>query len=181
MLNRLVLLDSSVLINLLATRQAGDILRVLSSGAGIRRAVEAEALFLRGENPSDVPERVCLAPLIDAGVLERFDLENDAEKAAYVDLAADLEDGEAMTLAIAHGRGLATATDDRKARRIAAERYGKSLALVRTTEILRAWVQVSSVDDATLRGVLNRIESIARFRPANDDPLRDWWVAAGLR
>jgi hypothetical protein len=84
-----------------------------------------------------------------------------------------------MTLAIAHGRGLAAATDDRKARRIAAERYGSSLVLVRTTEILRAWVQVSSVDDATLRGVLKRIELVARFRPANDDPLREWWEAAG--
>jgi hypothetical protein len=100
--------------------------------------------------------------------------------AMYVELAADLEDGEAMTLAIAHGRGLAAATDDRKARRIAAERCGGSLVLVRTTEILRAWVQVSSVDDATLRGVLRRIESIARFRPANDDPLRDWWAEAAL-
>ena len=180
MLNRLVLLDSSVLINLLATRQAGDILRALRSGVGICTAVEAEALFLRGENPSDVPERICLGPLIDAGVLGRLDLENDAEKAVYVDLAADLEDGEAMTLAIAHGRGLAAATDDRKARRNAAERCGCSLVLVRTTEILRAWVQVSGVDDAMLRGVLKRIELIARFRPANDDPLRDWWAEAGL-
>ena len=180
MLNRLVLLDSSVLINVLATRQVCDILRVLSSGAGICTAVEAEALFLRGENPSDVPERVCLGPLIDAGGLGRLDLESDAEKEMYVDLAADLEDGEAMTLAIAHGRGLAAATDDRKARRIAAERCGNSLVLVRTTEILRDWVQVQSVDDATLRGVLKRIESIARFRPANDDPLRDWWANAAL-
>lgn len=179
MLNKFVLLDSSVLINLLAARQESDILRFWSGRVGICTAVEAEALFLRGENPSDVPERVCLGPLIEAGVLGRPDLENDAEKAAYVDLAADLEDGEAMTLAIAHERGLAAATDDRKARRIAAERYGNSLVLVRTTEILYAWVQAANVDDVTLRAVRRRIEAIARFRPANDDPLRDWWAEAG--
>jgi hypothetical protein len=134
---------------------------------------QAAALCAAGTTASALHDR-----RISAGLLMRVDLEDDAEKAAYVDLAAELEDGEAMTIAIAAVRGFAVATDDRKARRIAAQRYGNSLVLVRTTEILRAWVLDACVDDATVRTVLNRIETIARFRPANDDPLRDWWDQA---
>jgi predicted nucleic acid-binding protein len=178
MLDRLALLDSSVVINVIATRQAPEILRALRGGVGICTAVGAEVLFLRSGSPSDPPERISLDPLIGDRLLMRVGLEHEAEKAAYVDLAADLEDGEAMTIAIAAVRGFAVATDDRKARRIAAQRYGNSLVLVRTTEILRAWVLDACVDDATVRTVLNRIETIARFRPANDDPLRDWWDQA---
>jgi hypothetical protein len=89
-----------------------------------------------------------------------------------------LEDGSAMTIAIAARRGFAVAKDDRKARRIAAERYGNSLVLVCATDILRAWVLDPRVDDAAVRTGLNRIETIARYRPANDDPLGDWWAEA---
>lgn len=178
MLDRLALLDSSVVINVLATGQAVEVLRVLRAGVGICAGVDDEVLFLRGEAPSDPPERICLSRLVDAGVLERFSLAGSAEVASYVDLAADLDDGEAMTIAIAAQRGFAVATDDRKARRIAMERYGDALVLVRTTDVLRAWVLDSYLDDVTVRAVLNRVESIARFRPANDDPLRDWWAEA---
>src|ERR1035441_2366386 len=107
MFQRFVFLDSSVLLNILATARADEVLRTFDAGVGLCTAVVAETLFLRSENPSDAPERILLDPLIGAGLLQRHDLESDDEKAMYVQLAADLDDGEAMTLAIAHQRGLA--------------------------------------------------------------------------
>jgi predicted nucleic acid-binding protein len=46
--------------------------------------------------------------------------ESPEEDALFVQFAAKIDDGEAMTLALCVSRGYAFATDDRKARRIAA-------------------------------------------------------------
>ena len=178
MFQRFVLLDCSVLLNILATGRADEVLRTFHAGVGLCAAVAAETLFLRGENPSDAPESISLDPLIGAGLLQRHDLESDDEKAMYVQLAADLDDGEAMTLAIAHRRGLSAATDDRKARRIARERFGDKLPLLRTTDIVHAWLETAQIDEASAGKLLKRIESIAHYKPANDDPLREWWMAS---
>jgi hypothetical protein len=177
MFQRFVLLDCSVLLNILATGRAGEVLRTFDAGVGLCAAVASETLFLRGENPSDRPERISLDPLIGAGLLQRHYLESDDEKTMYVQLAADLDDGEAMTLAMAHVRGWTAATDDRKARRIARQRFGDEVLPLRTTDIVHAWLESVSMDEVGARALLRRIETIARYRPANDDPLCDWWLA----
>ena len=177
MFQRFVFLDCSVLLSILATNRAGEVLRIFGAGVGVCSAVVAETLFLRGENPSDAPERVTLDPVINAGLLQRHELAGDTEQALYVQLAADLDDGEAMTLAIAYRRGLTAAIGDRKARRIAREQLGEELLLLRTTEIVHAWLETAQIDKTIAGKLLRRIESIARYRPANDDPLREWWVA----
>ncbi len=178
MLDQHLLLDSSVLINVLATNREYEILQIFPAGAGVCAAVEAEALFLRSEQSTAPPSRILFTPLIDCGLLKRYELRDDTEMTAYVELAADLDDGEAMTLAIAHQRGLAVATDDRKARRIANQRLGNDLVLLRTSDIIHGWAQCTRPEEALIRGLLKRIEVIARYRPANDDPLREWWTVA---
>lgn len=54
-------------------------------------------------------------PLIERGLLQEHGLRDATERTLHVDLAADLDDGEAMTLAIAYERRIPAATDDRKA------------------------------------------------------------------
>jgi predicted nucleic acid-binding protein len=83
-----------------------------------------------------------------------------------------------MTLAIAHQRGAAVATDDRKARRIANQRFGANFPLLRTTGIMHDWVRLEMLEREAVRAVLGRIQTVAQFRPPNDDPLREWWVTA---
>ena len=176
-MDRDVLLDSSVLINVLATGRADEVLRIFPAGAGICAAVEGESLFLRGETPADPPTRIILTPLIDCGMLLRHDVLNEAEQSLYVDLASELDDGEAMTIAIAHYRRFVAATDDRKARRVATQRFGNDLALLRTSDILFNWTQDAVLEKSTVQEILRRIERVAQFRPANDDPLREWWTS----
>jgi len=177
MIDQHLLLDSSVLINVLATNREHEILRIFPAGAGVCVAVEAEALFLRGEQPTDPPTRILLAPLIEGASLRQHDLRDSVEMNTYVELAADLDDGEAMTLAIAHHRRFAVATDDRKARRIANELW-KDLVLLRTSDIIYEWVRCARLENSMIRAALRRIENIAQYRPANDDPLREWWTVA---
>ena len=166
-----------MLLSILATGRAGEVLRIFGASVGVCSAVVAETLFLRAENPSDAPEHVSLDPLIDAGLLQRHELTGDTEQALYVQLAADLDDGAAMTLAIAYRRGLIEAIDDREARRIAREQLGEELLLFRTTDTVHAWLETSEIDRSSAGKLLRRIESVARYRPANDDPLHKWWVA----
>ena len=144
--------------------------------AGICSAAEDETIFLRGDKPGDPPERISLQPLIVDGLLERYELRKDEED-LFVNLAAELDDGEAMTLAIAHRRGVIAAVDDRKARRIAAERLA-GLVLLRTTDILHTWSHHKQPDSQHLGEALRRIQDVARYRPSNEDPLRDWWMRA---
>jgi predicted nucleic acid-binding protein len=171
----LILADSSVLIDILATKNAPEILRSLRDGVSICTAVEAESLFLRNEEPDGPPEAIALEPLFSEGVLQRTVLESEIEASLYVNLAADLDDGEAMTLAITHQRGLIAATDDRKARRIAMERL-RGIALIRTTNVLHMWEEYTQPKPVTIGTLLRRIRDVARFQPSNDDPLRDWWM-----
>ncbi len=176
MVSRFALLDSSVLINILATNQVEAVLRTLSAGAGVCSAVAAEALYLRAERPTDPRTKISLEPLIEGGLLQEHTLQTDQERALYVDLAADLDDGEAMTLAIAYERRITTATDDKKARRIARERFGNDMQVLGTADIINGWAQ--DQDETSVRAVLRRIETVAQFRPSKDDPLLRWWLNA---
>ena len=176
MIDRHVLLDSSVLINVLATGREVEVLRIFPAGAGVCATVEGESLFLRGETPADPPVRILLAPLIDSGLLQQHEVSTEAERSLYVDLASELDDGEAMTIAIAHHRRFVVATDDRKARRVAAQRFGNDFELLRTSDLLFSWTQAAELEEAIVHVLLRRIERVAQFRPANDDPLREWWI-----
>lgn len=176
MVNQLVLLDSSVLINILATNCEREILGIFPAGVGVCSAVAGEALYLRGEQPANPRTRISLDPLIERGLLQEHGLRDDDERTLYVDLAADLDDGEAMTIAIAYERRIPAATDDRKARRIARERFGDDLLLLSTAEIMNDWARLVTNEPAKVRGALKRIEIVAQFRPPNDDPHRGWWA-----
>jgi predicted nucleic acid-binding protein len=101
--------------------------------------------------------------------------ESGIEEEWYVRFAADLDDGEAMSLAICHARSYALATDDRKARRMAAALTMSPVRLVSTGEMLRHWAVISRPQESEVKRVLGAIERRARFVPPADDPSCDWW------
>ena len=99
-----------------------------------------------------------------------------AETALFVALAAEIDDGEAATLAIARERGLDVATDDRKARRVA-----QRLNLpepVRTSRLLHDYCSAANLPESEVAEVLRATEQRARFRPPVSDPLHPWWTKA---
>jgi predicted nucleic acid-binding protein len=170
----LILSDSSVLINIFATNNAEEILRSFTYGVGICTAVQAETLYLRSDEPGRPPVPIILEPLLLTGALQVIKMETEAESTLYVDLAADLDDGEAMTLAIAPHRGFLAATDDRKARRVAVERLGLN-GLLRTSDLIYRWATRANPTPEVVGRMLRRVQDVARFQPPNDDPLGDWW------
>lgn len=128
-----LVLDASVVINLLATERAWEILAC----QGVRGAVTPQVIgeirrcpvTQRSFDPERHPLRIF--PNVESLVLSAAEIE------LFVDLAAEVGDGEAASIAVASMRKLSLALDDRRARSLAAKRF-PSLPLVWTTQLLRA-------------------------------------------
>lgn len=171
-----IILDACVLINLLASEEAEGILRSTGKECRICVVVEKESFYLRPDDPQEESfDSVRLDTFIKSGVLSLCDIEGGHEAALYVDYASRMDDGEAMSLAIAESRGYILATDDRKARRIFLESVSDSNRLTSTSELVRNWVDSQSVPPARLKAVLMSIQHRANFFPPRKDPNFTWW------
>src|ERR1019366_1772259 len=135
-------------------------------------AVSEESLYLRPFEAEGRPEPVDLQKLIAAGILTPCQMEEGTEVDLYVAYAEDLDDGEAMSLAVAQSRHLALVTDERKALRLAREN-APELSLITTTEIIHTWAE--GKEPSEVIAVVHSILTRARFRPADSDPLAPWW------
>jgi predicted nucleic acid-binding protein len=159
--------------NLLASGRFADI----ASGCGFKFAVAPlvarETLYLR-HPVSGEHERIDLQPLIERGLLEVLNVEGKDEQMRYIELAADLDDGEAQSIAIAEARHHALATDDRKARALI-QRKAATIELWSTFELLRRWQTKTRIPDSGLGSVLMSIANRARFRPKAGHPDFAWW------
>jgi predicted nucleic acid-binding protein len=174
-----IILDSCVLINILASEETEQILRSTGKQCRICVIVEKESFYLRpDDSQEELFDSIKLGPLIKSGVLSLCDLEGSDEATLYVDYASRLGDGEAMSLAIAESRGYILATDDRKARRIFLESGNDSSRLISTSELIRNWAESKSVSPAKLKSVLVNIQHRAHFFPPRKDPNFTWWNKA---
>lgn len=169
-----VVVDACCLINLCAAREPRSWLPALGARWHAPTAVLSEAVYLRVELDDGSVERqsLDLQGLVEAGVLLPCHVEGAEETELYVDLAAHLDDGEALALAIAKTRRWLLSTDDRKARRLAGDLGVKVLT---TPEILKRWADAAHPSPVEIREMLQNIERRARFAPADHDPLYGWW------
>jgi hypothetical protein len=172
-----IVLDACCLINLAAASALETWLGDLGHRWMLPEAVLNEAIFLRGSSADggdpDGPEPTELTPHIASGLLTVVQPETERELTAYVDFARDLDDGEAMALAIAQCRGWQLATDDRKAMRLARK---AAVPVLTTPTVVKLWVDALGPSAAELRATLVAIRDRARFLPGGRDPLCDWWM-----
>ena len=139
--------------------------------------LEQEALYIwLPESDETRDERVpmTLTPLVSEGLIQVMRLEHLEEEVTFVDLAVSIDDGEAMTGALAFHRGCSVATDDRKARRVLGERF-PAVPLVSTLELLNLWAQEESVSDVEVQAAMTRMRTGASYVPGCRDPLYGWW------
>ncbi|MSP14509.1 MAG: hypothetical protein EXR62_16335 [Chloroflexi bacterium] len=175
--NEVVLLDACCILNLYATRCMEQILQTIPARFAVAEMAAAEALYVRrggdGED-ADAKEAIDLQPLIRAGWLQVLPWGNDQEKATFVIFAAELDDGEAMTCALAFHREAIVATDDRKTRRVLQAR-APHIPVVTTTELVKQWADLRTTTQPFLRQVWVDIRDRARFVPGRADPWYAWW------
>jgi hypothetical protein len=175
------ILDACVLINILASGRAQEILTGSGFKFGICTVVNQESIYLRAADLNAPPDTVELAPFVKSKCLSVYALSGDKEQALYVDYAADLDDGEAMTLALAFSRGFTVATtDDRKARRIFLEDTSDVARLLSTPQILKKWSQGAGLTAGDLKNLLLEVSRRGRFSPRSGDPDFAWWSKAVL-
>jgi predicted nucleic acid-binding protein len=169
------ILDACVLINLLASDEIEAILAVSGRQTFICSVVQRESIYLRTEDPKAPRIQVDLQPLIDSKLLTLCSAETDEEVEIYVDYASLLDDGEALSLAIALSRGYLLATDERKARRLFLEAAGDPMHLTSTSSLVRMWAQNQSSPEL-LKECLLKIERRARYQPPTTDENYQWWL-----
>ena len=174
----LVLLDACVTINLAGSGvQLEDYCAALGIAFAMTELAAAEALYLPADGadlPDVGPEVVEIGALAAQGGQSIVRL-SEVELESLVGFASQVDDGEASTLAVAHHRQLCVATDDRKARRLAAS-LDPPIEVLGTTEILRQWGTSQAERAEHLPEVIRRIERRASFTPRRDDPHFEWWV-----
>lgn len=130
----------------------------------------------RGGEGADADEReaVDLKVLEERGLLYVARLEAPAELATFVDLAREMDDGEAAACALAVHRSGALVTDDRKARHVFGQRFAAT-PLLTTAEVIKGWADRVRPETRELARVLLDVEERAHFRPNQSDPLATWW------
>ncbi|HZM05108.1 MAG TPA: hypothetical protein VFC44_19085 [Candidatus Saccharimonadales bacterium] len=170
----IIVQDACVLINLLASGRFEDIAGGCDFRFAISSVVAEEALFLRNTESGE-REKIDLRQIIERGIMEIVTVESETEKLRYIEIALELDDGEAESIAIAEVRNLALATDDKKARNII-ERRGLKIELWSTCKLLRHWQNKCSISDNALRSVLTNISLRAKYHPKFGQPDFEWWT-----
>ena len=171
--NPQLLLDACVTINLVAADPVHQIARTIGCSCLITRQAADEVGHLR--EITDGETRVTPVDLTDhvqSGAFEIIDLAR-GEIPLFVELASLVDDGEASTIAVAIKRGIPLATDDRKARRLCAER---GLALpTGTVTLIRRYCEAQALDHGLVSDLLQRISSRASFQAPRGDLDLKWW------
>lgn len=156
----ILVLDASVIINLLATDHANAILQALPTPIVITENVirEIELGTVNGR-----PEPKQLLDLIHNQILKSEELSGIALE-HFFDLvsgstAASLGDGEAATLALAHSNGYTAVIDEKKATKISSGRL-ESLRLITTVDILAYEpVRISLGNEVLARATFQALKS----------------------
>jgi predicted nucleic acid-binding protein len=152
-----------------------NVLSSIEGRVAIADVVKRESQYvLVGGAGDDALEReaIDLSPMIESGALDVIETDDDEELLTFIDLTRDLDDGEAMTLALAiHRRGVIV-TDDRKAMRLSRE---AGVSLMTSLDLMKHWSESASIPHAELRLVLGDLRERGRFEPSRQHPLRTWW------
>jgi predicted nucleic acid-binding protein len=148
-----------------------EILWTMPGQVAVCDFVAAEALYIR-RLVDGVSERepVDLKGLVSGGALEMLTATGEDELLTFTDLAVELDDGEAMTAALAIHRDLVVVTDDRKAERLLRGR----VRLRSTLDVIKTWADHAAIEAHSLREILGAIDERG-YRPPVAHPLKPWW------
>jgi len=178
---RVTLLDACAVVNLYATRRMEDILAAVDGPVAVADIVEREAQYVfQGGDGEDARERepIDLQPWVSQGVLTVIEATHEEELLTFIDLTQELDDGEAMTAALAVHRGFTVVTDDRKAVRVLT---GRAVTFRSTLDLVKTWADQQAIGSDALRVVLIDLRERGNYYPSRRHPLRSWWdTALGL-
>jgi len=175
-MGQIIITDASVLLNILASGKAGEILQGVDQQFVVCPSVVNEVKLLKDQTTGEVIP-VSLAPFIDSGVLQLVEPETDEEFDLLVQWTSDFGlggDGEAMCFALAQPRHYSVAIDDRRAIG-RAERFYPDFTIIGTTSILIQWQKLNQIPRNIMETILKSITERARYTPSKNHPDKSWW------
>ena len=164
-----LVLDASVLFNLLGTGMPKELLQALAVPCWVEERTAAEIRRVPGQRTESAP----LQPLLDNGCLKLCRMSERAYE-TYLSLLSDpsadtLDDGESAAIAIAVEGAGSVVLDDKKARRIFATRFpgvasGTSLSLIIEAARRAAWSEEKLRNAVTLACDVSRMAVVLHER-----------------
>ncbi len=169
-----LILDACCIINLYASGQMEAILRAVPGSVTVAVYVKNEEVLKVYDPATKATEDIDLRPFIDRNLLVVVDLDLAAEAETYVNFAALVDDGEAITGAIARHRNWAIGTDDKTATKIF-RRAVPQLQIISTPDLVKYWVSVTNPPADDIKACLQAIRIRASYAPPRNHHLYEWW------
>ena len=161
------ILDACCSINLHESGYFGDILTSMST----RIAIADYVLNIELKS-------INLFSLTLLNWLEVATLDTEAEEEDALHFMTDpfMDDGEAITGAIALNRNWAIATDEAAASAFFEQRTPQ-LQILSTPELIKYWVDIAIPSPEDVRTALQNVEVKGRYKPHKTHRLYSWWQA----
>lgn len=175
-----IILDAYCIINLYASGQMKNILASIPKQVAIAayvRDIETNRIYSDpAEGLTKEAEFINLQTFIDDKLLQITSPENDVEENMVVNFsfAPALDNGDAITAAIAVPRQWSLGTDDKKAISFFMRNIPQ-LHLISTLDLLKHWVDTTSPELTIIRAVLENIHNRAGYKPHDKHHLYKWW------
>jgi predicted nucleic acid-binding protein len=176
-----LILDACCVLNLYASYQMESILTAIPVQKAVADYVkDHEALYIwagPGEDVLKERESVNLDYFVDQDLIKIAALNEEDEANTFLHFASELDDGEAITGAIALHRNWAIATDDKKARALFS-RDAPNNQIITTPELVKHWADSRNPSLGTIKTAIKNIQSRGRYFPDKQHPLYEWWQGA---
>lgn len=169
-------IDACCIINLLASRRAGELLSALGWSLVTPDLTRREVLYLEeppGPDGVRVRVKVDTSELEQSGQMEVLPISGEVLD-AYVVCAEYLTDSDAATVALAGTLSLPLMSDDPKVRRVSRERFA-GVPVWSTLAFLKAATDRLRLNQADLQRIAFDVRWRGRFLPPNGDPDREWF------
>jgi predicted nucleic acid-binding protein len=171
------IIDACCLINFYASTFLDSILKNLPLNFYVVEQVKYESLYIRKPDESERGfdyEPISLDQYFKSNLLKVISLETEGEKNLFINLADQLDDGEAATLAIAISRKMRVITDDKKAIRILRQDF-PAIHYLTTLDIIKEWSDKNFIEIEELKKALTNILIRANYLPPKKHHLFNWW------
>jgi len=171
------ILDACALINFYASSFMDEIISSRQAQCHVVEQALQESLFIRRSSDTGMgfdKEPVLLDTFFQSGALQRAKLECEAEQNLFANLALQIDDGEAATIAIAILRNMQVVTDDKKAIRIL-KQEAPGIVCLSTLAVIKAWSETMSINPEQIKMALSNILKHANYRPGKGHPMFEWW------
>ena len=175
-----MILDACCVNTLYASAQMEEILSLITPLVTVAAYVYEEESRYIYTAPKGNPKRqevpINLHPLVEKGLLSVVKMSTESEATHHVHFTSKkLDDGEAITGAIAYHHNWAIATDDKRASNIF-RREMPQIQLISTLQLLKHWADITNAPFDEVRLALQKVRYGATWRPNRKDRLYWWWV-----